>query len=414
MQRGESASPTLASANGISPELRTVTALHATIIQLRTRDAILTERIERDLREQEEVRGALAKAEAELGTAVRAQVDPTAWLPDEILWMILLRVLVGGACGRVCRRWHAVCAGATAKKQAWQWWWAGYTHGKVTPRTLQGGTTCRSLAVGLNGKLYGGDHYNKRICSVWSTVTNTHLQSLEGHTNWVNAVVGGRDGTVYSASSDKTVRIWSGEDGTHLHTLDGHTASVTCLAVGWDGTLCSGSMDRTILVWTDWRSGTGLTHRLEGHAEHVTSLALSNDGKLYSASWDTTIRAWSTVDSTHSGTLTGHTGGVTVVVVAVDGTVYSGSMDGTLWMWSGVDGSPIRTLEILSPVLASTIGAGNTVLIGDFKGRVSAWNGGAAPAHTLSTFTPSVRAVAIGQDGRLFVACRNGHIVYEL
>jgi hypothetical protein len=44
------------------------------------------------------------------------------------------------------------------------------------------------------------------------------------------------------------------------------------------------------------------------------------------------------------------------------------------------------------------IGAGNTVLIGDSQGRVSAWDGGAAPTRTLYTFTSGVNRMA--SEGR--------------
>jgi WD40 repeat protein len=120
---------------------------------------------------------------------------------------------------------------------------------------------------------------------------------------------------------------------------------------------------------------------------------------------------WSAVDGSHIGTLEGHTDEVNVVVVAADGTVYSTSDDGTLRTWSGRDGSTIRKLEVEETVLTIAIGAGNTVIIGEGdrdglgEGRVSAWNGGAAPARTLYTYTKDVRMLAIGQDGRLFVAC---------
>jgi hypothetical protein len=69
------------------------------------------------------VSACLGETEAELETAVLAPigVDPTAWLPDEILWMIIVQVLAKGGCGRVCRRCYDVCAGASATKAAWQW-----------------------------------------------------------------------------------------------------------------------------------------------------------------------------------------------------------------------------------------------------------------------------------------------------
>jgi hypothetical protein len=60
------------------------------------------------------------------------------------------------------------------------------------------------------------------------------------------------------------------------------------------------------------------------------------------------------------------------------------------------------------------IGAGNTVLIGDSQGRVSVWDGGAAPTRTLYTFTSGVRQMAIGQAGQIFTRCINDSQVYVL
>jgi hypothetical protein len=414
-------SRTTASHVDVSPELRNVHVLQAKIVQLRARDAELTERIERDLREREEVRGALSETEAELETAVQAPVadgsDPTETVPDELLWMILVQVLVGGTCGRVCRRWHAVCAGATAKKEAWRWRWAGYTaRRRLAPRKLiRVGAWPRCLAVGLNNKLYTGSTENEHgVIGVWSTLTNTHVQTLRGHFAYVKALVVGKDGTVYSASADLTVRIWSGDDGSHLHTLEGHTDPVICLAVGSDGTVYSGSMDTTIRVWTHGRDGSRLIRTLEGHFGSVYALALSKNGKLYAGSSDTTIRVWSTADGSDLGTLEGHTQCVEAVVVGADGTVYSGSKDGTLRTWSGLDGSAIRTLQMDGIVIAIAIGAGNTVLlrqVRDGTSRVCAWDNGAAPARTLYTFAMG-GAMAIGQDGRIFAVYHND--IYEL
>jgi WD40 repeat protein len=304
----------------------------------------------------------------------------------------------------VCRRWHAVCAGATAKQQAWQWRWAGYTHRRLTPCTLwtTGFPPATCLDVGLDGKLYTGDEDGG--VGVWSTLTNTRIQTLHGHRDSVRALVVGKDGTVYTASDDLTIRLWSGEDGSHRQTLHGHTHAVMCLAVGADGTLYSGSHDKTVRVWTHPRGGSpGLCISTDNA---VLSLAPSNDGKLYSRSVDKTIRMWSGLDGSPGftrGTLEGHTDAVLAVAVGADGTVYSGSNDGTLRTWSGLDGSPIRTLQVGGIVSTIAIGAGNTVLFTDASNRIRTWNGGAAPARTLSSSMYRVWGVAIGHDGRLFV-----------
>jgi WD40 repeat protein len=143
-------------------------------------------------------------------------------------------------------------------------------------------------------------------------------------------------------------------------------------------------------------------------------LALGKDDKVYTGGWDHFIRVRSTVDGSDIGALEGHTAEVYTVVVAADGTVYTGSKDRTLRTWSGLDGAPIRTVQMGATVLCIAIGTGNTVLIGDGKGRVSVWDGGAAPARTLHTFTSYVEKVAIGQDGRLFVRCFGQSRIYAL
>jgi WD40 repeat protein len=414
----------------ISPALHSVHALHAKLAELRARDAELTERIERghlrDHREREEVRGALRETEAELEAAVLAPVaggvDPTAWLPDEILWMILVRVLAGVCAGWVCRRWHAVCAGATAKKQAWQWRWGG----RLATRTLLEDGVChgrasaiRSLAIGANGKLYVGKEDG--TVHVWSTVANTHLQILRrGHTRPVRALAVGKDGTAFSGSGS-FIRVWSGDNGSCLGTLVGVTSvgDVTALAVAVDGTLYSGSSDSTIRVWSTDRA-LPATRTLVGHTRAVSSLALSGDGKLYSASRDCTVRVWSVGDGAHLATLEGHTQQVTSVAVGIDGTVYSGSHDGTLRVWSGGDGSLIRMLPTKDRLHTITIGAGNTVLVLSHHRSASwldsenisvrVWNGGDTPLRHLRGFQKGlpIHDVVIGQDGRLFLSSSEG------
>jgi WD40 repeat protein len=115
----------------------------------------------------------------------------------------------------------------------------------------------------------------------------------------------------------------------------------------------------------------------------------------------------------HIGTLEGHTNSVNVVAVAADGMIYSGSDDGTLRVWSGLNGSPIRTMQMGDAVMTIAIGAGNTVLL-SVEGRICSWGGGAAPVRTFYTFDNPASVMAIGHDGRLFIACSGDSFVYEL
>ncbi|KAF2685713.1 HET-domain-containing protein [Lentithecium fluviatile CBS 122367] len=79
------------------------------------------------------------------------------------------------------------------------------------------------------------------------------LQTLEGHSDWVNLVAFSHDSArLASASLDRTVKIWdaSSGDGECLSTLEGHRGSVSSVAFSHDSArLASASLDRTAKIW---------------------------------------------------------------------------------------------------------------------------------------------------------------------
>jgi hypothetical protein len=328
--------------------------------------------IERAFAERDAVRAAIVSAEAGINALVNAPVsggrDPTEWLPDELIVMIMIAlpfdVLWSGVCRRVCRRWARLMESAPIKRRKRDGRWMAYTMGVIEPRLLEGYTSdVNAIALGLDGKLFTAS--SDTTIRVWSNNGSTHLQTLQGHWHIVTALAVGLDGKLFSGSYDMTIRVWSGVDGTHLQTLVGHAERIRALAVGLDGKLYSGSNDRTIRVWST-ADGTHL-QTLVGHAGHVRSLAVGLDGKVYSGSSDRTIRVWSGDNGAHAYTLEGHTSVVSALCVGINGKVYSGSWDGSIRAWSGADGAHLQ-------IIAASLGDGH------------------------------VEAMAVGRDGKIYVS----------
>jgi WD40 repeat protein len=225
-------------------------------------------------------------------------------------------------------------------------------HSLLKLRPLESDVTPTSLAFSPGGArvVTGGRDIPESpqdTITIWRANDGTKLQTLIGHTEWVNSVAySPTNELIASGSDDSTIRLWRVEGGTEARVLEGHSGPVSSVTFSPDGELvASGSLDGKVRLW---RASDGtLIVSLEDHELGVTSVDFSPDGiTLASASADGTIQLWAAGTGTPLHTLTGHTGTVSRVDFSPDGALLvSAGWDNTIRFWSVRDGTLLHAID---------------------------------------------------------------------
>jgi WD40 repeat protein len=279
----------------------------------------------------------------------------------------------------------------------------------------------RSVAFSPDGKTLVAATENNKIW-LWDVAAGNVLQTLEGHTGWVNSVSFSRDGNwLVSASWDRTVKLWSAQTGEELATILGHAGPLHCAAFTPDDTMvASGGRDGTVRLWSvasaveknamrltsttatwelafspDGRTlalGTeqntvelwdvnGNTYRfrkaLIGHEDWVASVEFSPNGRfLASASLDNTVRLWDPTSGDLHGVLQGHGSWVMAVAFSPDSrTLASASVDQTVQLWNVTTGRELLTLKGHASWVVSVAFSpdGRLLASGSSEGTILVW-----------------------------------------
>ena len=86
---------------------------------------------------------------------------------------------------------------------------------------------------------------------IWDLTTKQTIHRLFGHTMRVHSLKVVGFNLMASTSADSTIRVWNWKTGEALNILTSHTGPVECAldVFSQDGTLISASLDRTVRFW---------------------------------------------------------------------------------------------------------------------------------------------------------------------
>ncbi|GMH33941.1 hypothetical protein BSKO_01775 [Bryopsis sp. KO-2023] len=206
---------------------------------------------------------------------------------------------------------------------------------------------------------------------IWTAKTRKCEMTLSNQSKMISCVKWAGDGSILSASRDRTISVWDSKEGRLLHRLHGHAHWVNSLALSSDSVLrsgpfdhtgrapttdeearkvaieryetatgksperlVSGSDDHTMILWKP-AEGTKPLARMTGHQQLINQVQFSPDGRwIISASFDKSVKLWDGLNGTFVATFHGHVGPVFQVAWATDSRMFvSGSQDSTLKVW---------------------------------------------------------------------------------
>eukprot|EP00899_Mesostigma_viride_P001770 jgi/Mesvir1/11594/Mv00007-RA.1 len=144
-----------------------------------------------------------------------------------------------------------------------------------------------ALAVTADGHVASAS--GDRSVKVWHVESSRCVWESSKHSDVVTAACLGAAGQIYAGCADGRIQLWSVGQKASTASFRAHASGVECL-VFRDGLLYSAARDSTIKVWIT--PGHGCVGKLSGHTRGVYALAIDHNGIGYSASGDKTIKVW--------------------------------------------------------------------------------------------------------------------------
>jgi WD40 repeat protein len=292
-----------------------------------------------------------------------------------------------------------------------------------------------------DGKMVVATNRDKTVTR-WNVASATPLETLRGHSNFVQQPVFSPDGeTLYTVSHDGTAIAWDltgdrrlGRSFTFTHDrkfsttgFDGHPGRLSP-----DGRLIAvGLKEQGIALW-DARELTPVGAPLLDTWGEVKSLAFSPDGRTLAAVADTMLTLWNVRSRSrlHEPLYAGHSSMVLAVGFSPDGeTLATASSDLGLQLWDPTTGDTLEdpgfsagasdvAFSADGALIASAAGDGGSAEVWDTATGMSIATFDSAPGNEdfSVALSPDGHLLAVGGFGRIVRIwnVRTGRLIHEL
>jgi WD40 repeat protein len=275
---------------------------------------------------------------------------------------------------------------------------AGYTRGGIDLWDVAGGKKLRSctgpsngmgcLTFTFDGKHLAGADRQDPLIHLWDTATGKEIISFRGHENGVETVAFTIDDkSLWSVSSDQTIRRWNVATGKEEHKIKAITKFIhdgvgpsdpvhPAAAFSRDQkVLASLSEEKKIRLW-DTATGKEI-HVLPAESTGIGELAFSRDGTFIAAAGnDQTLRLWDAMTGKERGPLVGHRDWIGALVCSTDGKqIVSSSWDRTARIWDVASGKELKQFTHPAQISDVALSKGRLVTVGGYRDNtVKIWD----------------------------------------
>lgn len=189
-----------------------------------------------------------------------------------------------------------------------------------------------TIAVAPQGhRIYLFDpHSNERVVHEGREIFSEGLwPTCKGHEGFIRDLCIASDGSIVSASDDRTVRLWD-KTGKQVRELRGHEDRVGCVCATSHGKIVSGSDDHSVFIWNIQGQ---LLARFFDHTTGLNSVHILRDSHVVSSSYHKTFFIHD-LEGEKMATAEGHTNNVGETKVLANGTIVSKAYDNTVRLWN--------------------------------------------------------------------------------